>query len=79
MLHSPYVYDLIQRLSFRNYAHPVKDRYSVGIVIFEILAGSDLVLAAKGWEEVEEGQGEGVHGAEAQSVYHEFAFAYEWN
>ena len=50
MLHPPYVYDLVERLSFKDYAHSVKDRYSIGIVILEILAGSDLVIMANGEE-----------------------------
>ena len=46
MLHSPYAYDLVQIHKFSTEANTVKDMYSVGIIILEILVGTDLILAA---------------------------------
>ena len=46
MLYEPYLYDLVVVNSFKNVAHTVKDRYSLGIVILEIIVGTEMVLAA---------------------------------
>ena len=52
MLHAPYVYDLILLDKFKDVAHPVKDKYSIGVIIFEILVGTDLMIGANDENEV---------------------------
>ena len=53
-LHLPYRYSFIKRHHYRLKALSVKDRYSVGIIILEILVGTEPVLAARHEELVEQ-------------------------
>ena len=46
MLHSPYLFDQILSHSFDDVAHPIKDRFSIGMVILEILTRTTIVIPA---------------------------------
>lgn len=43
----PYAYPLTQIIGYSKRAKLVQDRYSVGIVILEMLIGTDLIITAK--------------------------------
>ena len=52
-IHLPYRYSFIRHHHYQHEALFVKDRYSLGMIILEILLGSELVLAAQTEELVE--------------------------
>ena len=52
-LYLPYRYTLIKDNNYKHKALAVKDRYSVGIIILEILVGTEMVMAAQSEEQVE--------------------------
>ena len=46
VLHLPYRYSFIKHHAFKDQASLIKDRHSVGIIMLEILVGTELVMAA---------------------------------
>ena len=46
MLHPPYKHTFFIYNKFKDYAHPVKDLYSGGVVIAAVLGGQKLVIPA---------------------------------
>ena len=46
MLHTPYLFDGILLDSFKDIAHPIKDRFGIGMVILEILTRTTIVIPA---------------------------------
>ena len=54
MMHPPYEQTFFQLHRFKDFAHTSKDQYSIGIVILEILAGTDIVTPAFCHDWVEE-------------------------
>jgi hypothetical protein len=46
VLFSPYLYNQVERSIIKSKALKVKDRFSVGVIILEILLGTELIINA---------------------------------